>query len=51
VPVAVWLGQTAIERTLLIGSAIAVVIVEFLNSAVEAVEKLQFERIKRYEKN
>ena len=36
-PIAMWLGQNAVERTLLIGSVIAVVIVELLNSAVEAV--------------
>lgn len=36
VPLAFWLGGTAVERILLIGSVAAIVIVELLNSAVEA---------------
>ena len=36
-PGAIWLGQTATEYALLIGSLLLVVIVELLNSAVEAV--------------
>lgn len=35
-PVAFWLGETALQRSLLIGSCILVLIVELLNSAVEA---------------
>ena len=35
-PIAIWLGQTMIERALLIGVCLFVLIVEFLNSAVEA---------------
>ena len=35
-PVAVWLGQTALERAVLIGSLLIVPIVELLNSAIEA---------------
>jgi len=35
-PAAIWLGQTAVERALLIGSCWLVLIVELLNSAVEA---------------
>lgn len=35
-PVGFWLGTTPVERTLLIGSAVFVLIVELLNSAVEA---------------
>ena len=35
-PLALWLGQSAIERALLIGSLVAVLVVELLNSAVEA---------------
>lgn len=35
-PVAIWLGQTVVERALLIGVCLVVLIVEFLNSAVEA---------------
>lgn len=36
-PLAVWLGHNGIERALLIGSVLFVLIVEILNSAVEAV--------------
>jgi len=36
-PLGAWLGQTGIERALLIGSLMVVLIVELLNSAVEAV--------------
>ena len=36
-PAAFWLGQTAVERSLLIGTCWLVLIVELLNSAVEAV--------------
>lgn len=37
VPVAIWLGPTAVEMSLLIGSLLLVLIVEILNSAIEAV--------------
>jgi diacylglycerol kinase (ATP) len=37
VPTAVWLGQTAVERALLIGSCLLVLIVELLNSGIEAI--------------
>jgi diacylglycerol kinase (ATP) len=37
VPVGLWLGQTGTQRALLIGSWALVLIVELLNSAVEAV--------------
>jgi diacylglycerol kinase (ATP) len=36
-PLALWLGQTALQRVLLIGSCVLVLIVELLNSAVETV--------------
>ena len=36
VPLAFWLGQTIVERALLIGVCFIVLIVEFLNSAIEA---------------
>lgn len=36
-PTAFWLGQTAVERSLLIGTVWLVLVVELLNSAVEAV--------------
>jgi diacylglycerol kinase (ATP) len=35
-PAGLWLGRTAIERTLLIGCCFMVLIVELLNSAIEA---------------
>ncbi len=35
-PVAFWLGQTVLERALLIGVLLLVLIVELLNSAIEA---------------
>lgn len=35
-PIAVWLGRTGLERALLIGVLLLVLIVELLNSAVEA---------------
>src|SRR4030065_15132 len=34
-PLGVWLGSTGVERALLIGSVLLVLIVELLNSAVE----------------
>lgn len=37
VPVALWLGASTVERALLIGSLLGVVIVELLNSGIEAV--------------
>ncbi len=35
-PAGLWLGRTAIERALLIGCCLMVLIVELLNSAIEA---------------
>lgn len=37
IPAGIWLGRTAVERSLLIGSCLLVLIVELLNSAVEAI--------------
>jgi diacylglycerol kinase (ATP) len=37
IPLALWLGQNAVERSLLIATCLIVLIVELLNSAVEAV--------------
>lgn len=37
IPLGVWLGDNAVERVLLIGSCLLVLIVELLNSAVEFV--------------
>ncbi len=36
-PLALWLGQTGMERALLIGSCLLVLSIELLNSAIEAV--------------
>jgi diacylglycerol kinase (ATP) len=36
-PLGIWLGQTGIERALLVGSLLLVLIVELVNSAIEAV--------------
>ncbi|MCK5092746.1 MAG: diacylglycerol kinase [Gammaproteobacteria bacterium] len=36
-PVGYWLGETGVERAILIGSLMLVLIVEILNSAIEAV--------------
>ena len=36
-PLAIWLGENAIEYILLIGSVLLVLVVELLNSAIEAV--------------
>ncbi len=37
IPTGLWLGQSGIERALLIGSLLLVLIIELLNSAIEAV--------------
>jgi diacylglycerol kinase (ATP) len=45
IPVAFVLGQNAVERSLLIGSCLMVLIVELLNSAVEAaIDRIGSER-------
>ena len=36
-PVGLWLGQTGVERALLLASLVLLLIVELLNSAIEAV--------------
>lgn len=36
-PLGMWLGETGVERALLIGTVLIVLIVELLNSAVESV--------------
>jgi diacylglycerol kinase (ATP) len=36
-PLALWLGQDGVERALLVGSMMLVLVIEVLNSAVEAV--------------
>lgn len=37
IPLAIYLGKTGVDRALMIGSIILILIVEILNSAVEAV--------------
>jgi len=36
-PLAMWLGQGGVEKSLLVGSMLIVLVVEVLNSAIEAV--------------
>lgn len=44
VPLALWLGGNGVERALLIATVLLVLIVELLNSAVEAtVDRISFE--------
>ena len=44
VPLAFWVGTNGLERALLIGSVLLVLIVELLNSAIEAtVDRISFE--------
>jgi diacylglycerol kinase (ATP) len=37
IPAGLWLGQNAVERALLVGSCLLVLIVELLNTAVESI--------------
>jgi diacylglycerol kinase (ATP) len=37
IPIAVWLGQNAVQRALLLSSCVLVLVVELLNTAVEFV--------------
>jgi len=37
IPIAVWLGQSAVQRVLLLGSCVFVLIVELVNTAIELV--------------
>lgn len=47
IPLAVYLGDTGVDIALMIGSVILVLIVEILNSAIEAVvDRISFERHK-----
>ena len=44
VPLGLWLGNTGVERALLVGSVLLVLIVELLNSAIEAtVDRVSLE--------
>jgi diacylglycerol kinase (ATP) len=43
-PIGLWLGRTGLERALLVGGLFLVLIVELLNSAIEAaVDRVSFE--------
>ena len=43
-PLAFWVGDTAVEWALLIGSVLMILLVELLNSAIEAtVDRISFE--------
>ena len=45
VPAGLWLGRSWVERALLVGSVLLVLIVELLNSAIEAtVDRISLER-------
>lgn len=45
IPAAFWVGRTTVERLLLVGSVLLVMIVELLNSAIEAVvDRISLER-------
>lgn len=44
-PIALWLGESGIERALMIGALCLVLIVELLNSAIEAtIDRIGLER-------
>ena len=44
IPGALWIGQGPVERVLLIGSVLLILIVELVNSAIEAtVDRISFE--------
>ena len=45
VPAGLWLGQTGVERLLLVGSVFLLLLVEIVNSAIEAVvDRISTER-------
>ena len=45
IPLAIWLGDGAVERALLIGCVLLVLIVELINSAIEAtVDRISLDR-------
>ena len=47
IPLAIYLGQTVIEQALMIGSILLIIIVELLNSSVEAtVDRISIKRHK-----
>ena len=45
IPLALWLGRTGVERVLLVGSILIVMIVELLNTGIEVVvDRISHER-------
>jgi diacylglycerol kinase (ATP) len=45
IPLGLWLGHSGIERALLVGPVLLILIVELVNSAIEAtVDRIGFER-------
>ena len=47
IPLALWLGHSGVERALLVAPMLLILIVELLNSAIEAtVDRIGFERHK-----
>ncbi|MBS1214818.1 MAG: diacylglycerol kinase, partial [Proteobacteria bacterium] len=44
-PLSLWLGETSVEKALLLGSILLVLIVELLNTGIEiVVDRISFER-------
>lgn len=44
-PLALWLGQTGVEKALLVGSLLIIMIVELLNTGIEiVVDRISYER-------
>jgi diacylglycerol kinase (ATP) len=45
IPVGLWLGRSGVERALLVGPVLLILIVELINSAIEAtVDRISYER-------
>jgi diacylglycerol kinase (ATP) len=45
IPLGAWLGHTGVERALLVGPVLLILVVELINSAIEAtVDRIGFER-------
>jgi diacylglycerol kinase (ATP) len=45
IPMGLWLGHSGVERALLVGPVLLILIVELINSAIEAtVDRIGFER-------
>ena len=45
IPLGLWLGHTGVERALLTGPVLLILVVELINSAIEAtVDRIGFER-------